>query len=78
MISSLTPIFKRLIKEWIIIQQNILGEKRSKANSEKERRRLEGELKICQESVADMERAKRELEQTIMRRDTEIQQVRFY
>ena len=38
---------------------------------------MEGELKIAQESVADMERAKRELEQTIMRRDTEIQQVRF-
>ena len=51
------------------------GEKRSKANAEKERRRLEGELKIAQELVADMERNKRELEQTILRRDTEIQQM---
>jgi len=30
---------------------------------EKERRRVEGELKIAQESVVDMERGKKELEQ---------------
>jgi hypothetical protein len=31
--------------------QKISGEKRSKANTEKERRRLEGELKIAQVSI---------------------------
>jgi len=41
----------------------IQGEKRAKSNIEKERRRLEGELKIAQEAVADFERHKRELEQ---------------
>ena len=40
-----------------------LAEKQSKAKLEKERRRIEGELKIAQECVADMERGKKELEQ---------------
>jgi len=47
-------------------------EKRSKNNIEKERRKLEGDLKMSQEMVLDLERGKRELEQNIMRKDTEI------
>merc|ERR1712113_1014064 len=47
-------------------------EKRSKYNIEKERRKLEGDLKMCQEMVLDYERGKRELEQAIMRKDTEL------
>merc|ERR1719347_172862 len=35
-------------------------EKRSKANLEKERRKIEGELKVAQEAVADLERTKKE------------------
>merc|ERR1711997_608667 len=37
-------------------------EKRSKANLEKERRKIEGELKVAQEAVADLERTKKEHE----------------
>ncbi len=51
------------------------NEKRHKGNVEKERRRLEGELKMCQESVLDLERGKRDLEQAILRKDTEIHQM---
>jgi myosin heavy chain 6/7 len=47
-------------------------EKRTKYNIEKERRKLEGDLKMCQEMVLDFERGKRELEQSIMRKDTEL------
>merc|ERR1719516_575793 len=47
-------------------------EKRARAGVEKERRKLEGELKVTQETVADLERSKKELEATIMRKDNEI------
>ena len=43
------------------------NEKRMKSSIEKERRRLEGELKVTQESVMDLERGKRDLEQAILR-----------
>merc|ERR1719361_2281534 len=47
-------------------------EKRSRANTEKNRRKIEGELKICQETVAELERSKKELEAAIMRKENEI------
>ena len=47
-------------------------EKRSKAAIEKEKRRIEGELKVTQEVVADLERSKRELEASILRKENEI------
>merc|ERR1712018_662040 len=43
--------------------------KRARANVEKERRKVEGELKVTQESVADKERAKKELESSIERKE---------
>ena len=47
-------------------------EKRCKYNTEKERRKMEGDLKISQGNVSDLEREKREMEQNIMRKETEI------
>merc|ERR1719297_400418 len=47
-------------------------EKRGRANVEKERRKVEGELKICQETVSELERSKKELEAAIMRKENEI------
>merc|ERR1712180_479542 len=47
-------------------------EKRSRTLVEKERRKVEGELKMAQETVADIERTKKELEAAIARRDAEI------
>ena len=44
-------------------------EKRSKANIEKERRTVEGDLKVMQESVSDLERTKKELEGSIQRKE---------
>ena len=39
---------------------------------EKERRRVEGELKMAQATVAEIERSKKELEAAIMRKETEV------
>merc|ERR1719312_2398764 len=54
------------------LESSFEKEKRSRANTDKERRKLEGELKICQETVAELERSKKELEAAIMRKDNEI------
>merc|ERR1712088_440389 len=47
-------------------------EKRMKYSVEKERRKLEGDLKMSQESVLDLERAKKELESCILRKETDL------
>merc|ERR1712083_225104 len=44
------------------LQGSLNGEKRGRAQVEKERRKVEGELKVTQESVCDLERARKELE----------------
>ena len=48
-------------------------EKRIRANVESEGRKVEGELKMTQESVADLERSKKEMEALIMRKDLAVQ-----
>merc|ERR1711936_1400065 len=47
-------------------------EKRSRAAMDKERRKVEGELKITLETVAELERSKKEIEAAIMRKENEI------
>merc|ERR1739844_790241 len=47
-------------------------EKRGKADVEKQRRKVEGELKISQEMVTDLENAKRDLEGAIARKEKDI------
>merc|ERR1711970_934716 len=47
-------------------------EKRNRGNLEKERRKVEGELKMTQDMVADLERAKREIENTIARKEKDM------
>ena len=42
---------------------------------DKAKRKVEGDLKLTQEAVADLEKNKRELEQTMMRKDREIAQL---
>merc|ERR1719412_3132806 len=44
-------------------------EKRGRANIEKERRKIEGELRIMQETVSELERTKKELENAIQRKE---------
>merc|ERR1712002_466697 len=54
------------------LESSFEKEKRSRGAIEKERRRIEGELKVCQETVAELERSKKELEAAVMRKENEI------
>ena len=51
------------------LEGSLEKEKRARANVEKERRRIEGELKVTQESVGDQERSKKEVEASIERKE---------
>merc|ERR1719225_880228 len=51
------------------LNDSLSKEKRSRIDTEKARRRVEGELKISQEAVADLERQKKEGEMTIARKE---------
>merc|ERR1739844_383307 len=48
------------------LESSFEKEKRSRGAIEKERRKIEGELKVCQETVAELERSKKELEAAVM------------
>jgi len=54
------------------LESSFEKEKRSRGQVEKDRRKIEGELKICQETVAELERSKKELEAAIMRKENEV------
>merc|ERR1719500_2347878 len=54
------------------LQVAVEKEKRSRAQVDKERRKVEGELKMAQETVSEIERSKKELEAAIMRKESEI------
>merc|ERR1712228_1058391 len=47
-------------------------EKKNKGDVEKLKRKIEGDLKLTQETVADLDRVKSELEQILQRKDKEI------
>merc|ERR1719245_1448290 len=53
------------------LESSLDKEKRGRANVEKERRKVEGELKVTQETVAELERTKKELESVIARKEKE-------
>ena len=71
-VSHLNEVKNKLEKTLDQMDSAFEKEKRAKYNIEKDRRKLEGDLKMCQEMVLDIERNKRELEQSIMRKDTEL------
>jgi len=71
-VNHLNDVKTKLEKTMDQMDSSLEQEKRSKYNIEKDRRRIEGDLKMCQEAVLDIERSKRELEQAIMRKDTEL------
>ena len=55
------------------LEMTVEKEKRARTVVEKDRRRAEGELKMAQATVAEIERSKKELEAAIMRKDAEVQ-----
>merc|ERR1711981_631554 len=51
------------------LNDSLAREKRDRTDVEKQRRKVEGELRVTQESVAELERTKKELESTISRKE---------
>ena len=51
---------------------SLAREKRGRADVEKQRRKVEGELRVTQETVTDLERNKKELESTIARKEKDL------
>jgi myosin heavy chain 6/7 len=56
-------------------EDSLEKEKKAKADGEKLKRRIEGDLKLTQEMVLDLERVKNELDLTLQRKEKEISSV---
>ena len=54
------------------LEMSVEKEKKARAAMEKDRRRVEGELKIAQSDVEDFDRSRKDVEATILRKDSEI------
>merc|ERR1712203_783461 len=53
------------------LNDSLAREKRAGQDIQKQRRKVEGELRVFQESVGELERAKKEIEQVIIKKDKE-------
>jgi chromosome segregation ATPase len=54
------------------LESSLSREKRQRAQIEKERRHVEGDLKVTQEMVLDLERTRKEMEGVIQRKEKDI------
>ena len=68
-VTHLNQIKNKLEQTLDELEGSLEKEKRGRTNVEKERRKIEGDLKITQEIVADLERAKKEFEAAIMKKE---------
>merc|ERR1719251_579946 len=68
-VAHLNQIKNKLESTLDELESSLEREKRGRAQVEKERRKVEGELKVTQETVCDLERARKELEATIERKE---------
>merc|ERR1712150_167514 len=57
------------------LNDSLTREKRARGDIEKQRRKKEGELKVYQETVAELERDKKEIEGIIIRKETDFSQL---
>merc|ERR1711971_1529057 len=71
-VDHLAKIKQKLESTLDELESSVEKEKRARTLVEKERRKVEGELKMSQETVADIERSRKELEAAIMRKDAEL------
>ena len=46
-------------------------EKRQKIELDKQRRKMEGDLKICHQTLAELERTKKDIEKSLAKKDVE-------
>merc|ERR1711963_995233 len=71
--SHLTSIKNKLESTLDDIESSVDKEKRSRGNLEKERRKAEGELKLAQDQVGELERDKRNIENALVMKEKDIQ-----
>ena len=71
-VSHLNSIKSKLESTLDELEGALDKEKRSRGNLEKERRRVEGELKMTQDLVADLERSRKEIENTIAKKEKDM------
>merc|ERR1719355_418978 len=71
-VGHLNSIKSKLESTLVELEDGVNREKRSRADVEKQRRKIEGELKMAQETVAELEQTKRELENIIARKEKDI------
>merc|ERR1711884_691332 len=68
-VNHLNQIKNKLEQTLDELEGSLDKEKRGRANIEKERRKVEGELKVAQETVGDLERSRKEFENAIARKE---------
>ena len=73
-VSHLNSIKSKLESTLDELEDGANREKRGRADVEKQRRKVEGELKMAQETVSDLEQSKRELENIIARKEKDVSQ----
>ena len=71
-VDHLSKIKQKLESTLDELESSLDREKRGRADLEKQRRKIEGDLKVTQETVAELERSKKELEAHIARKDKEM------
>ena len=71
-LSHLGAIKNKLESTLDEIEGSVEKEKRGRANAEKERRKLDGELKLAQDQVLELEREKRTIENALAMKDKDI------
>jgi len=78
-LEHLTKLKTKLENTLDELESSYEKEKRARANSEKERRKVEGDLKITQQTVIELERTKKEMENIISRKekDTSVYNVKL-
>merc|ERR1719189_2695078 len=74
-VDYLSKIKSKLEQTLDELNDSLNREKRGRADIEKQRRKVEGELRVTQESVSDLERSKKEAEGTIARKEKDYSQL---
>ena len=71
-VDHLTQVKTKLENTLDELHESLERERRTRSDIEKQRRRVEGILKVTQESVSDLERQKKEHENTIQRKEKDL------
>merc|ERR1712008_426907 len=69
--NHLNKIKEKLGQPYEDLKQAFATEKKKRANLEKEKRKVEGDVKLTMETVGDLERNKKELESLVFKKDAE-------